>query len=478
MAANFLHGIETIEVKKGSVPITVVKSAVVGLVGTAPTGPVNEPVMVLSTDDAARFGSALQGFTIPQAMDAVYDHGFGTVIAINVLDPAIHCDAVTDEELVFASVNNRASLAQAAVREVKLTSVDASVTYAEGTDYTLEAATGLVTRMPDGAIPAGGSVLASYIYADPSKVTAGDIIGGIDDDGVATGLAALEACYQLFGFEPKIIIAPGWCTQRSVATDMVARAEKLRAMALIDAPVGTTFQEAITGRGPAGTINFAFASQYAVLCYPHVKVYSADLDADVLEPLSQRLAGVMCRTDNDEGYWKSPSNETIQGITGIELPLTAKIDDAQSQVNLLNEQGIVTVFNSYGSGYRIWGNRTCAWPTETGMETFISVRRTKDVIDESIRYSSQQFMDRPINNPLIDAILESVNGFFRKLVGDGALLGGLAWYDAQRNPEEQLKQGHLLISYKVTPPPPLERLTYETEITGEYLLLLGSGSNE
>ena len=478
MAANFLHGIETVEVKKGSVPITVVKSAVVGLVGTAPTGPVNEPVMVLSTDDAARFGSALQGFTIPQAMDAVYDHGFGTVIAINVLDPAIHCDAVTDEELVFASVNNRASLARAAVRDVQLTSTDASVTYTEGTDYTLEAATGLVTRLADGAIPAGGSVLASYVYADPSKVTAGDIIGGIDADGVATGLAALETCYQLFGFEPRIIIAPGWCTQRSVATDMVARAEKLRAMALIDAPVGTTFQEAITGRGPVGTINFAFASQYAVLCYPHVKVYSADLDADVLEPLSQRLAGVMCRTDNDEGYWKSPSNEAIQGITGIELPLTAKIDDAQSQVNLLNEQGIVTVFNSYGSGYRIWGNRTCAWPTETGMETFISVRRTKDVIDESIRYSSQQFMDRPINNPLIDAILESVNGFFRKLVGDGALLGGLAWYDAQRNPEEQLKQGHLLISYKVTPPPPLERLTYETEITGEYLLLLGSGSNE
>ena len=41
-----------------------------------------------------------------------------------------------------------------------------------------------------------------------------------------------------------------------------------------------------------------------------------------------------------------------------------------------------------------------------------------------------------------------------------------------------MKKGHLLVSYKVTPPPPLERLTYETEITGEYLVTLGGGSSE
>ena len=37
-------------------------------------------------------------------------------------------------------------------------------------------------------------------------------------------------------------------------------------------------------------------------------------------------------------------------------------------------------------------------------------------------------------------------------------------------PETELAAGHLLLSYKYTPPPPLERLTFETEITSEYLL--------
>lgn len=475
MAANFLHGVETIEVKNGGVPIVVVKSAVVGLVGTAPAGPVNEPIQILSSDDAAQFGSALSGFTIPQALDAIFDHGAGTVIVVNVLDPAVHCDHASEEELEFAAVNGRVYLAHPAVRELTLTGEDGSTTYEEGTDYTLSATSGLVTRLAAGSIPAGGKVKASYKYADPTKIKAGDIIGGIDEDGDRTGFSLLESCYQLFGYDPKILIAPGYCTQLSVASEMVAQAEKLQAMALIDAPIGTTYQEAITGRGPKGTINFSFASERAVLCYPHLKVYSSELDGDVLEPFSQRLAGVMCVTDNDQGYWKSPSNEAIQGITGVELSLTAKIDDAQSQVNLLNEKGIVTVYNSYGSGFKVWGNRSSAYPNETDWETFICVRRTKDIIDESIRYSSAQFIDRPIDKALIDTILESVNQFFRKLQGDGAIMGGLAWFDQNRNPDTKIKAGHLLIQYKFTPKPPLERLTYESELTGEYLITL-SGS--
>ena len=84
-------------------------------------------------------------------------------------------------------------------------------------------------------------------------------------------------------------------------------------------------------------------------------------------------------------------------------------------------------------------------------------------------------MDRPIDKALIDTILESVNQFFRKLQGDGAIMGGLAWFDQARNPDTEIKAGHLLIQYKFTPKPPLECLTYESELTGEYLVSLSGG---
>ncbi|HGC4046618.1 TPA: phage tail sheath C-terminal domain-containing protein, partial [Escherichia coli] len=164
------------------------------------------------------------------------------------------------------------------------------------------------------------------------------------------------------------------------------------------------------------------------------------------------------------------------GITGVERQLSAMIDDPQSEVNLLNEQGITTVFSSYGSGLRLWGNRTAAWPTVTHMRNFENVRRTGDVINESIRYFSQQYIDMPITQALIDALTESVNAYGRKMTGDGAVLGFRCWFDPARNPETELAAGHLLLSYKYTPPPPLERLTFETEITSEYLLTLKGGN--
>ena len=67
----FLHGVETIEVEQGARKINVVKSAVIGLIGIAPTGAKNELVLVNSDTQAAAFGKQVPGFTIPQALDAI-----------------------------------------------------------------------------------------------------------------------------------------------------------------------------------------------------------------------------------------------------------------------------------------------------------------------------------------------------------------------------------------------------------------------
>ncbi|HDX4767998.1 TPA: phage tail sheath subtilisin-like domain-containing protein [Escherichia coli] len=475
MAANYLHGPETIEVENGARPVKTVKSAVIGLIGTAPMGDVNTLVQCLSEKDAAAFGSQFTGFTIPQALDAIYDHGAGTVLVINVLDPAKHKTAIEDEVVTFDKSTGQARLAHPVVANVVVKNSEGSTTHTANTDYRVDAQAGVLTNLGK-AIEAGGSVKVSYEYADPSKVTAADIIGGVNSAGNRTGMKLLNDNFNLYGYFAKILIAPVFCTQKSVAVELIAMAEKLGAVTYIDAPVGTTFAQALAGRGPEGTINFNTSSDRVRLCYPHVKVYDPVTNTERLEPLSQRAAGLRARVDLDKGYWWSSSNQEILGITGVERQLSAMIDDPQSEVNLLNEQGITTVFSSYGSGLRLWGNRTAAWPTVTHMRNFENVRRTGDVINESIRYFSQQYIDMPITQALIDALTESVNAYGRKMTGDGAVLGFRCWFDPARNPETELAAGHLLLSYKYTPPPPLERLTFETEITSEYLLTLKGGN--
>lgn len=474
MAANYLHGVETIEIETGPRPIKAVKSAVIALIGTAPCGPANQPTLCLSESDAAQFGPALANFTIPQALKAIYDHGAGTVIVINALNPSVHKMSVATN--IRFDQNGKAQLSYTALQTLTLSRISGGGSpYILNTDYTVNMHTGELTCL-EGALKAGMAVYANFTYNDPTKVTAADIIGAVNAAGDRTGMKLLQDTWNQYGFYPKILIAPVFCTQKSVSAELIAQAEKLGAIAYIDAPIGTTFQQVLAGRGPAGAINFNTSSDRARLCYPHVKVYDSTTNADVLEPLSSRAAGLRAKIDMEKGFWWSNSNQEIQGITGTERSLSAMIDDPQSEVNQLNENGITTVFNSYGSGLRLWGNRTAAWPTVTHMRNFENVRRTGDVINESIRYFSQQYMDMPINQALIDALTESVNTWGRKLIADGALLGFECWYDPARNPQTELAAGHLLLSYKFTPPPPLERLTFETEITSEYLVSLESNS--
>ncbi|PBJ94747.1 phage tail protein [Pseudomonas plecoglossicida] len=472
MPANYLHGIETTEVERGPRAIRVVKSAVIALIGTAPTGPVKSLTLSLSDIDAAQFGTHLPGFSIPEALDGIYDFGVGTVLVYNVLDPSVHRSVVADKPGLFAA-NDVLQVEHGALQELTVKSEDGSATYTIGIDYSVDMLTGRVQRVITGGIPVNAQVKLDYAYADPSLVTPADIIGAVSLAGQRSGLLAFQDSYTQFGFFPKIFIAPGFSTLEAVSVELIAAALKVGGVTYIDAPIGTTVQQVIAGRGPAGTINFNTSSDRVRLCYPHVKVYDP-VNGERLQPLSIRAAGLRAKVDNDNGYWWSSSNKELLGVIGLERPLTARIDDASSEVNLLNENGITTVFNSFGTGLRLWGNRTAAWPTVTHMRNFENVRRTKDVIDESIRYSSLQFVDVPITDALIDSIVESVNQFLRKLIGDQALIGAECWYDPARNPQTEVELGHLLFNYKLTVPLPFERGTFETEITGEYLVNLGA----
>jgi hypothetical protein len=488
MPANFLHGVETIEITTGANPIVVVKTAVIGIVGTAPIyqcDPANQttntPVLILNDQSAAAsFGVDTPGYTIPSAINAVLDQqvngqGAGAMIVVNVFDPTIHKTAVASQPLAFASAGTLA-LGYPGVSSVVVKSSNGETTYVAGTDYSLDAVNGILSIVTGGAIAAGATVEVSFDYADPSKVQTSDIIGATDVSGNRTGLQALLNSFGLFGFNPKILIAPGFSQLASVAAAMDVVAQAIRAVELVDAPIGTTFQQVLAGRGPSGDIAFDTSSERAILCYPYVSAFDTATNADELQPFSQWLAGLIAATDLAFGYWYSPSNKQIQGIDGVERILTSMINDPNSEVNQLNSVGIVTIMNYYGTGLRSWGNRSAAWPTETAPKNFISIRRTADVIEDSIEYSSLQRLDQPITNAWISQVCEDVNSFFRTRVGQGALIDGKCWYDPTLNQPSELALGHIVFSYSFMPPPPAERITFQSLVDINYLNELGTPS--
>ena len=264
--ANFLHGVETIVTQIGPRPIRAVKTSVIALIGTAPIGPYNTPTVVLSDTQAAAFGPALAGFSIPQALDAIFDQGAGTVIVINVLDVATAHKTVITAEAVTLAGDVGTTVKPAWTIDPVVTHTSGTPTYVKGTDYTVDRVYGKITRVVGGAITANQAVKITYTYADPTKVVNTDIVGTVNGSGVRTGMQALLDSYNQFGFIGKILIAPGFSSLSTVSVAMIAMASKLRAIALLDAPVGTTYAAAIAGRGQAEQSTFTLPATGRFCC--------------------------------------------------------------------------------------------------------------------------------------------------------------------------------------------------------------------
>ncbi|MEX2155114.1 MAG: phage tail sheath subtilisin-like domain-containing protein [Gemmatimonadaceae bacterium] len=482
MPANFLHGVETIEVVKGVRTIRGVKTAVIGIVGTAPIWAVaaadrkvNEPLLILNDIDAAKyFGPVESGYTIPQALKGIFDQGRGIAIVVNVFDPAVHKEAVVAADYVL-DANDRATLLHKGALSVVVKDQAGAITYVIDVDYTIEDVAGVITviRKVGGAILAGATLKINYDRPDVTDVVNADIIGTVNGAGDRTGMQAWLDSYNLFGFFPKLLLAPAFCTLDAIVAELVVKADKLRAIALVDAPIGTTRANAIAGRSAPGAINFETSSPRVILCYPHVLIDDG-AGGSVLDPYSSRVAGVIAARDMELGYHWSPSNAEIKGIIGVERRLSAMINDPTSDVNALNEVGITTIFSSFGTGFRTWGNRSAAWPTDSSPKNLVNVRRTADILHESIEYAMLQFIDQPITDALLDAIKDSVNSFIRTLIGRGALIDGACTYDPAKNPPAEIALGHLVFDLTFMPPPPAERITFESFIDVNLLSALGA----
>ena len=459
MAAAYLHGIETIRIDGGSNPVYTVDGAITAIVGTAPVGAVNEITVCQTKKDFARFSTITgKGFTLPDAADIWTRYGSGIAYVVNVCDPAKHKTNVADEVLTVDPDTLTAKTVHPAL-QAGYAIKDGSTPLTEGNGYRIDILSGEIVFAAKPAAPK-----ISYTYTDPAKVTEADIIGAyVAASGKRTGMELLTEGFNRFGADAKIIIVPQFDKTATCAAAMITLAEKLHAIAYISAPAATGLSQAIQGRGPEGNINFKTASDRAHLFYPHV---TGLLGA---ESLATHAAGLRMKTDVEHGYWFSTSNRELQGVVGAEVALTARADDPQAETNRLNEKGISTVFNSYGTGFRLWGNRLACFPTVTHLKNFEVAQRTGDLIDESIRRFELQYLDRPIDDALIDSLIGSVRtylGTLRSIVGYSVDL------DYDYNLVDAFSKGQVPLVYDYTPKLPAERITNTSVMTRKYLVNL------
>jgi phage tail sheath protein FI len=240
-----------------------------------------------------------------------------------------------------------------------------------------------------------------------------------------------------------------------IVSEMMGIADRLRAIIIADAP-STTDAAAITYRGDYG-------SKRVYVVDPKILVYDGLTNSHVAYPTSPCVAGIISRMDNTKGFWWSPSNQEIYGITGMARPVDFNISDPNTQANYLNENEVATVIRH--EGFRLWGNRTTSSDPNWA---FLSVRRTADMVYESLEEAFLWAVDRPFSMNNIVEIAESVNAYLRHLRAVGAILNGKAWIDPTINTKDQMLQGILAVDFDIEPPAPIEHLRFRAHRNPDY----------
>lgn len=280
--------------------------------------------------------------------------------------------------------------------------------------------------------------------------TAANVIGETDGNAY-TGLQALLAAESQVGVRPRIIGAPG-LDNAAVAAEMIVVAQKLRGMAYA-AAIGDDIAQATAYRD-------TFGARELMLIWPDTSE-AIDFEGDIVA----RALGLRARIDEEQGWHKTISNVTLNGVTGLSHDVHFDLLDPSTEAGVLNDNEIVTIIRQ--NGFRLWGNRTTA-PDDQPEFSFESAVRTSHALQDIVADVVAPFLDQPMTIGLIKDLLETGNARFRQLAVEGKIVGAEMFFDEDVNSAEELAAGRPTFRIQYTPAAPLENPEVKLVITDYY----------
>jgi len=478
-----LHGVETIELTSGTVAVTTIQTAIIGLVGTAPdasagtiasatTGtPILDNVIDFTATTPGRMGNVIAVEAVAAVPDAVKPAAIPISAQWNGSAQKLSITLGCDEKGIVTATAAKVAAAIKPLADVNAVATGTGIVApfniqlsgGEDEPFPLNvpvaiAGTTMLSRLGNAG------TLAQALSEINDQRNALTVVVRVADDADATkqhaailaGIRKLSSAKSATTYQPRIVIAPGFSEDDTVGKALETVAGKLRAVAYVDCKSGATLQEVVQRRQSYGA--------RTELLRPRVQVSNSDGQL-VYRPYSAFAAGLRARIDFEKGWWWSKSNQDINNILGVEQIDEFILGERNCDANLLNMQNVSTIVRR--SGFKHWGNRLCADDPQWHFE---SVRRTADVIEDSIQEAMLPYVDRPLDRENADDIIGTINAYMRQLVGLGAIFGGRAWLDEELNTAETLAAGELYINYDFGPKSPTELISLRVRVNNNYAL--------
>ena len=225
-----------------------------------------------------------------------------------------------------------------------------------------------------------------------------------------------------------------------------------------------------------GNIFPPFASTYAAIYCPWIRVVDPITQATMLVPPGGHVAGIIAATDEVRGVGKAPANVQVAGILVNDLPGNQKPLEftlSKGDQEILNPRGINVIrdFRSSGLGCRVWGARTLSSDAQW---TYINVRRLFIFVEQSVIQGTQWVVFEPNDETTWSRVRRSLADFLTSVWHSGALVGATpdeAFFvrcDNTTMTQDDIFNGRLICLVGMAPARPAEFVIFRfSQITGQ-----------
>jgi phage tail sheath protein FI len=109
-------------------------------------------------------------------------------------------------------------------------------------------------------------------------------------------------------------------------------------------------------------------------------------------PPSPAMAGIYTYVDSNKGVWKAPANESVSAVVGPDLAISNREQESLN-IDAVSGKSINVIRTFPGYGTLVWGARTLNGNDNEWR--YISVRRFFNMVEESVKKSSQWAVFEP-----------------------------------------------------------------------------------
>ena len=417
------------EVSSGEKPIQAVSTSTGAFIGLTARGPVNTPTLVTSwTDFVNKFAGGLdtpfikQG-SLPNAVYGFFQNGGARAYIVRaVSSSSVQATGLLNDEVEFFA-KDCGSWANGVLTVNVTTGVgntyDVTVKMNNNIVETFEGLSNETSNQyyfvdvinEDSNYISLNAEEDGYLVAGLVTFTGGeDNYGNVSNSDYTYCLNTLDLVYDV-----NLIAMPG-LTDQAIASALVGYADtRNECFALIDPPVGSTYESIQAFREKIGGTNGA-------VCFPNIKIsdpLGRTTSSLKVCPPSGHYMGTIARTDSSRGVHKAPAGEeaVLRGAVDLEVQVPFGV------VDVLNPLGINCIIVKPNVGIVVWGARSLS--TDPA-KRYISDVRYDLMVRNSVYRGTQWAVFEPNDSTLWEKLDTSLRGFLDEQWRSGALRGSTA----------------------------------------------------